>query len=105
MNSPEKSEMKLVRVRVNKKVDDVVKVNLDPEPISYDDLDTRLLNARQKSAGVHAIISDAWIELERDYKGGQINILMRELATLEGLLDSALRHAESVADQIKRETA
>lgn len=104
VNSPEKSEMKLVRVRVNKKEEDVVKVNFEPEPISLDALDTRLRNMKLNTIKTGENISCARTLLAETYAGGSINIVMRELNTLETLLDTALRHAESVADQIKRET-
>jgi hypothetical protein len=84
-------------------------VNFDPEPISYEALDNRLRIMRQQAASIHAIITAAHMDLEWDLKFSEasepIKMVMRELRTMEALIGSALMHAESVADQIKRETA
>lgn len=125
VNSPEKSEMKkmkLIRVLGRQGPAELeyyivgrsevpttreydMRVVMDPEPISFDALDTRLRNMKLKTIKTGENIRCARTLLAETYAGGSINILMRELSTLEGLLDSALRHAESVADQIKRQTA
>ena len=101
------SEIKRVRVvKPPKTLDEDMQVNFDPEPISYEDLDTRLRKARQKAAGVHAILTAVHMDLESWHEGEPLTIVMRELEVLEHLLDdTVLRYAESVADQIKRQLA
>lgn len=100
------SEIKRVRVvKPPKSLDEHMQVNFDPEPISYDNLNTRLRKARQKAADVHALLTAVHMDLESWHEGEPLTIVMRELEVLEHLLDTALRYAESVADQIKRQLA
>ncbi|MFI6495987.1 hypothetical protein [Nonomuraea typhae] len=80
-----------------------MKVDLSKQPITSEALETRLRNAKNAAAAVHGYLASAVAEFRQTHSGAELQIFLHEVSILETSLDIALRHAESIVDQVRQE--